>query len=74
MHLKCFLRFPDVARAIFEPGKFFQKGEGNFAHRSVALFGNDQFRFAFLLRARFLVFLINLRAHEQTHQIGVLFN
>ena len=38
---KRFLRFLHIARAIFEPGKFFQKGEGNFTHRPVALFGND---------------------------------
>src|SRR4029077_20074510 len=71
---KRFLRFLYIARAIFEPGKFFQKGEGNFTHRPVALFGNDQFRFALLLRPRFLVFLVNLRTHQQAHQIGILLN
>src|ERR1700757_674780 len=47
---KSFLRVLYIARAIFEPGKFFQEGEGNFTHRSVALFGNDQLCFALLLR------------------------
>ncbi len=67
VYLKRFPRFPHVARAIFETGELLQKGQGNFANRSVALFGNDQFRFALLLRARLLVFLINLRPHEQPY-------
>jgi hypothetical protein len=73
-HLKRFPRFPHVARAIFESGELLQKGQGNFADRSVALFGNDQFRFALLLRARLLVLLINFRAHKQSNQISILLN
>src|SRR6202035_6046597 len=71
---KRFPRFLHVARAIFEPGKFFQKSEWNFANRSVALFGNDQFRFALLFRTRLFVLFVNFRAHQQSHQVGILLN
>ena len=67
-------RLAHVARAIFEAGEFLQEGQRDFADRPVALLGNDQFRFALLLRPRFLVFLVNLRPNEQAHQIGVLFD
>ena len=63
-----------LARAIFEAGELFQERQRNFAHRAVALFGDDQFGFARLFRARFFVFLVNLRPDEQSDQIRILFD
>ena len=67
-------RFADVPRAIFETGELFQERQRDLADRAVSLFRDDQLRFAGLLRAGVLIFLVNFRPDEQSNQIRILFD
>src|SRR5439155_1407803 len=57
---KRFLRLAYIARTGFEMGVLLQECERNFAHRTVALLGDDQFGFAGLFHPRFFIFLVKL--------------
>ena len=64
LYLKRFFRLAHIARASFKAGEFLQERQRNFAHRTIALFRDNQFGFAGFLRARFLILLINFRPNK----------
>ena len=60
--LEC--RLAHIARAIFEAREFLQERELNLADGPIALLGDDQLRFASLLRTRVFVLFVNFRPNE----------
>src|ERR1700730_1365129 len=73
-YLKRFFGLAHVSRAIFETREFFEEGERNFADWTISLLCDDQFGFTGFFGARFFVFFVNLRTHEQPDEISVLFD
>ena len=58
----------------FEPREFTQEGEMDLPSRAISLFGDDQFRLPPLLCPILFIFGIVSRTHEETDDIGVLFD
>src|SRR5438105_14385351 len=64
VYLKRFFRLAHIARPSFEAGEFLQERQRNFADRTIALFRDNQFRFARFFLARILILLINFLPNE----------